>query len=71
MAVVLRRVVVLVVEGRVAGSPVHHLGLAVHHVARHGSVRAVRATGPCVRREHCQGVTFLSHQRPEGTAKPL
>lgn len=52
VSVVLVRVVVLVVEGRVSRRPVHHL-LTVHHVAHGRAVRAVRSAGTCVRRKHC------------------
>lgn len=47
VAVVLRRIMVLVVEGGITGRPVHHAGrLSVHHVA-HRRVRTVRPARTC------------------------
>lgn len=60
VAIVLGRVVVLVVEGGVPRTSVHHLRLTVHHVPRHRAVRTVRPTGTCVWGKHYQDISFCS-----------
>lgn len=47
MSVVLRRVMVLIMEGRITRRPVHHASrLSVHHVA-HRRIRTVRPARTC------------------------